>query len=86
MNSEKKEYKSNNIEVVSILKRKGEFTNEDGKTIKYTNYKIKFKHKENPLVYEAKVDRIFSEYMEDILKDADAIANSDNASASFWSE
>lgn len=86
MQSEKKEYKSKNIEIVSIVKKKGQFKNEDGIDIKYTTYKIKFKHKDNPLIYEAKVDRLFNEYMEQILDDADAIANSDNASADFWDE
>lgn len=78
---EKTTYKSDKIKVEKLERKKGIFETEQGNKINYTNYYVYFKHENNPLLYKAKVDKLFGEYMDEIL--SDAVAESDPAS-DFW--
>lgn len=78
---EKTVYKTENIEIVKLEKKKGLFKTEEGREIPYKSYWVYFKHKDNPLVYRAKLDKVFGEYFDDLV--SDAVAESEPASE-FW--
>ena len=53
------------FEIVKVEKFAGEFTNEEGKTYPYKTYKVHFKALDNPLVFTAKLDKVFNDYIEE---------------------
>lgn len=54
----------NNIEVVGFEKKEGVFVNENGTEIPYKYYKLKFTIGDNPLIFQAKIDKVFNDYVE----------------------
>lgn len=51
-------------EIVGVDRIDAIFVREDGKDIPYHFYKVRFKVEGNDLVLEAKVDKVFNDYVE----------------------
>lgn len=63
MNKERKELDLE-AEIVGIDRIDATFVREDGKQIPYHFYKVRFKVEGSDLVLEAKVDKVFNDYVE----------------------
>lgn len=50
--------------ITKIEKKDGVFKTESGTEIKYKNYYIYFKRDDSPLEMRAKVDKVFTDYVE----------------------
>lgn len=60
-----KELNINAFEIVAIKRKRGVFRTETGQDIQFKNYYIEFKRKDNPLVFRAKLEKVFRDYIED---------------------
>lgn len=85
-NKEVQEYKTKNIKVTKLVKRKGIFETEDGTKINYQTYKIEFQIGEYPLIFTAKVDKQLGTYIEQAKPEPVADSDTGSGSANFWSE
>lgn len=54
-----------NWEIVKVERKDGEFKREDGTSIVYKQYWVYFKKEDNPLIFRAKVEKVFNDYVED---------------------
>lgn len=62
------------IKVVKLERASGTFQNDQGANIPWQNYKIHFTIGDNPLIIQAKVDRLFGQYVDDMVE----------ATTGFW--
>lgn len=60
-----KELNIKDFEIVAIKRKDGIFRTETGQDIQFKNYYVEFKRKDNPLIFRAKLDKIFRDYIED---------------------
>lgn len=66
MDSQKALNDLSKIKIIDLVRKEGVFETET-QSIPYKTYKIKFQLEGNSLVYEAKVDKIFKEYIQEDL-------------------
>lgn len=52
------------IQIEALEKKEGVFVNENGTEIPYKYYKLKFTIGDNPLIFQAKIDKVFNDYVE----------------------
>ena len=55
------------FEVTDLICKKGQFTNEEGKSFDYKLYYIKVKINDYPMEFKFKLDKVFNEYIGDAL-------------------
>lgn len=55
------------FEVCELTKSQGEFKNESGQVIPWSNYRINIKINDYPVIFKFKLDRVLAPYIEEAL-------------------